>query len=137
MCAWFMERVLDRLATAEPPSLKAHGQAASEEGASPPTKAQPRAEQVLGIFDLRGFSPLQWDPEFVFFLIDALYNYYPGRVARVLLVGAPEIFGTFWETVRPLLGRYAALADFVSAEDVRQRYFAPGRAPPDFEVAAE
>lgn len=131
MCAWFMEQALEKLATVEPPVRDASRAARRGLQSTVP------AEQALGIFDLRGFSPLQWDPEFVLFLIDALYNYYPGRVARVLLVGAPAVFSQFWETVRPLLGRYAALADFVSPEDVRRRYFAPGHAPPEFEVVSE
>lgn len=40
------------------------------------------------------------------FLIEALYNYYPGRTGKVLLVGAPELFKTFWDNIKPLLGRY-------------------------------
>uniref|UniRef100_A0A7S1PZT7 CRAL-TRIO domain-containing protein n=1 Tax=Alexandrium catenella TaxID=2925 RepID=A0A7S1PZT7_ALECA len=131
MCAWYMERALEKLDMRDPPVRAPRGAASQRVSHAADTTGP--AEQALGIFDLRGFSPLQWDPEFVLFLIDALYNYYPGRVARVLLVGAPDIFTAFWETVRPLLGRYAALADFVSAEDVRRRYFAPGLAPPEFE----
>ncbi|CAE8621715.1 unnamed protein product [Polarella glacialis] len=122
MCAWFMEQALDRLAMEGP-----EAQAQTQEG-------QRKAEQALGIFDVRDFSPLNIDPDFVSFLIDALYNYYPSRVSRVLFVGAPELFRGFWATaVRPLLGRYAALADFVSVEEVRDQYFAPGKAPPDFQ----
>jgi len=86
-------------------------------------------EQALGVIDLRGFSPLQADVEFVHFMITVLHDYYPDRFARILLVDAPSGFASFWDKVRPLLHRYSNLADFVTAEEACQRYFTPGTAP--------
>ena len=50
MCAWYMERVLDKLRTLEPSS-------AEDEQIEP-------IEQAIAIIDLNGFSPLQADLEF-------------------------------------------------------------------------
>lgn len=119
MCAWFMERALDQLSTKSP---------------DPENERPEQPEQALGIFDLRGFSPLQADLEFARFLVDTLYIYYPGRFGRLLLVDAPPGFAEFWETMRPLLHRYAALAEFVTAKEVVQLYFEPGCAPAEFEA---
>mmetsp|Transcript_10485 Transcript_10485/g.32546 ORF Transcript_10485/g.32546 Transcript_10485/m.32546 type:complete len:331 (+) Transcript_10485:154-1146(+) len=125
MFAWCMERTLERLDTMEPPSDT------GTDPAGPPSDEEP-VEQALGIIDLRGFSPLQADLEFATFLVEALYIYYPGRFGRILMVDAPDVFGNFWDSVRPLLRRYASLTDFVTADEVRQRYFAPGHAPEEF-----
>eukprot|EP00438_Fugacium_kawagutii_P024566 Skav223346 [mRNA] locus=scaffold200:341250:341981:+ [translate_table: standard] len=118
-----LETALKRLTTLEPP---APGNAAEKPDAP---------EQALGIFDLREFSPLQADLEVAGFLIEVLYNYYPGRTGKVLLVGAPDLFKAFWDNIKPLLGRYAKLADFVTVQELRDNYFKPGLEPPEFRVA--
>merc|ERR1712216_865986 len=115
MCAWYMEQTLERLQMVQPSSSEDD----EEVGQHPP-------EQALGIFDLRGFSPLQADLEFAYFLVEVIHNYYPGRFARILLFDAPEAFKVFWDSIRPLLHRYAELAHFVSAREVGRDYFAPG-----------
>jgi len=135
MCTWFMERTMDKLSTVLPPSSgesdgdvgghHAEDGVASEDGEV--------VEQALGIIDLKNFSPLQADLEFATFLVQALHDYYPGRFARILLVDSPSIFVSFWENVRPLLHRYAFLADFVSADEVCSRYFEPGTAPTELQ----
>ena len=122
MCTWMLETAMKQLHTLEPPP----------EGTKPRAPETSKPEQALGIFDLRDFSPLQADLEVAGFLIEALYNYYPGRTGKVLLVGAPDLFRTFWESIKPLLGRYSSLADFVSVEELRQHYFKPGLEPPEF-----
>lgn len=130
MCAFFMERAMDQLGTLEPPLQPIQdGGRRFAEGEAPST--QP--EQALGIFDVRDFSPLQADLEFAGFLINMLHSYYPGRTGRVLFVGAPKVFKDFWAGLQPVLGRYAALADFVTVEEVQRRYFAEGMAPVEFQ----
>lgn len=124
MCCWMLETALKRLARLEPPSP---GAAASPEG---------MPEQALGIFDLREFSPLQADLEVAGFLIEVLYNYYPARTGKVLLVGAPDLFKAFWDNIKPLLGRYSKLADFVTVDELRENYFKPGLEPPEFRKLA-
>jgi len=89
------------------------------------------AEQALGIVDLRGFSVEQADLQFAYFLIEVLHEYYPGRFGRVLLVDAPPVFVSFWESIKPMLHRYATLCGFVGRRDVR-RYFADGECPDEF-----
>lgn len=126
MCAWFMERTLDKLEMVAPPG----SDHAIISGAG--RKKEP-VEQALGIFDLRGFSPLQADLEFATFLVELLHLYYPGRFGRILFIEAPEVFGSFWDTVRPLLGHYASLADFVTLDEVRRHYFAPGHMPEELQ----
>ena len=123
MCCWMLETALQRCSTLEPP----------KSGGAMPRNGMP--EQALGIFDLREFSPLQADWEVAGFLIEVLYNYYPARTGKVLLVGAPDLFKAFWDNIKPLLGRYAKLADFVSVDELRQHYFKPGLEPPEFRVA--
>ena len=59
--------------------------------------------------DLSGFTPLQADLEFVCFMIDVIHNYYPRRLARILLVDAPDVFESFWKGVCPLLHHYKDL----------------------------
>jgi len=134
MCAWFMERALDKLDLVDPPPLGC-GDATRDTTAvlvaGDASSAEAPVEQALGVFDLRGFSPLQADLEFAKFLVEALHEYYPGRFGRVLFVDAPEVFSSFWDNVRPLLRKYASLIEFVSAEEVRRCYFAPGCEPPE------
>ena len=91
MCAWYMERVLDKLRTLEPSG-------APEE--------QMEIEQAIAVIDLNGFSPLQADLEFVCFMVDVIHNYYPRRFARILLVDAPQMFESFWRPVCPMLHHY-------------------------------
>lgn len=126
MCVWHIEQALDRLSLSAPPTP------ADASGLHHPSSELP-VEQVVGIFDVRGFSPLSMDPEFAKFLVDILYNYYPKRVGKVLFVGAPDLFGSFWDSLRPLIGRHADLAEFVTAREVREHYFAPGCAPVEFQ----
>ena len=61
------------------------------------------------------------------------FLYYPKRLGRVLMVDSPWVFQPPWLLIKPLLRKYAALVEFVSAEELRQKYFAPGTAPKDFE----
>lgn len=124
MCCWMLETALKRLAMLEPPSTGTK------------KSAPPVPEQALGIFDLREFSPLQADLEVAGFLIEVLYNYYPARTGKVLLVGAPDLFKAFWDNIKPLLGRYAKLADFVTVDELRENYFKPGLEPPEFRGVA-
>ena len=50
----------------------------------------------------------------------------------MLFVDAPWAFKPVWAVVKPLLRKYGALVRFVSAEEVKQVYFAEGEAPPGF-----
>ena len=86
----------------------------------------------LAIFDLRGFGPKNFDLELVKFLIDVLYRYYPRRLHRCLLVGAPFAFRPVWAVVKPLLKSYASLVTFEDpGEATARKYFASASdAPP-------
>jgi hypothetical protein len=84
---------------------------------------------LLAIIDLHAFGPRNADFAFMRFLVDALYSYYPRRVAAVLLVDAPPGFAAVWAVVRPWLGKYGRLARFVSAGEVCDVYFEGGAAP--------
>jgi len=39
--------------------------------------------QILGVFDLRGLNPTCLDFEFISFLIETIYKYYPQRLGQV------------------------------------------------------
>lgn len=86
------------------------------------------SETLLGIFDLKGFGPRNADLEYVSFLVDAFFKYYPRRIGEVLLVDAPLIFRPTWMIAKPMLGKYAKLVRFVSSKEA-QSYFRPGEVP--------
>lgn len=91
----------------------------------------PGVDNVLGIFDLRGFSVSNADFGFVRFLIQAFFFYYPRRAGEVLMVDAPWAFMPPYELMKPLLGKYAQLIRFVSTADLRD-YFPGDTLPDDF-----
>jgi hypothetical protein len=95
-------------------------------------KLPPDQETMLGVFDLRGFSSRNADLNFVRFMIDAFFTYYPKRVSQILFVEAPWVFGPLYEVIKPWLRKYAALVRFVSVEEVRKEYFTPETIPEDF-----
>ncbi len=47
----------------------------------------PGQEQLVGLFDLRGFGARNADFEFAAFLVDAFFNFYPRR--QVVVVEGP------------------------------------------------
>ncbi|KAL6635023.1 hypothetical protein ACP70R_027694 [Stipagrostis hirtigluma subsp. patula] len=89
-------------------------------------------ENILGIFDLRGFRVENGDFQFLKFLIDVFYYYYPKRLGQVLFVDAPFVFQPLWQIVKPLLKSYASLVRFCDVETVRKEYFTEETVPPDF-----
>ncbi|KAG2495514.1 hypothetical protein HYH03_006457 [Edaphochlamys debaryana] len=93
----------------------------------------PGGEQIVGIFDLRGFEfTTNADFQFAAFMVEAFFEYYPRRVGQVLMVEAPWVFFPAWEVIKPLMRKYAALVSFVSVADVRRDYFTPQSLPDDF-----
>lgn len=66
-------------------------------------------EEILGIFDLRGFGTRNADLKFLTFLFDVLYYYYPRRLGQVLFVDAPFVFQPIWQLAKPLVKHYASL----------------------------
>jgi hypothetical protein len=92
-------------------------------------KLPPGKEQIIGVFDLRGFGGDNMDLEFVKFMIDAFFEYYPKRVGQVLFVDAPWVFQPAWQVIKPLMRKYAALVQFVSSEQVASEFYTPETAP--------
>lgn len=91
--------------------------------ATPDARA-PGEEQMLGVFDLKGFELRNADLAFVAFLVEAFFEYYPRRVGEVLLVDAPWIFQPPWRAIKPLLRKYSELVRFVDRETLTREYFA-------------
>ncbi|KAD4179920.1 hypothetical protein R6Q59_023314 [Mikania micrantha] len=89
-------------------------------------------EEILGIFDLRGFGLKNSDLKFLTFLFDVLYYYYPRRLGQVLFVDAPFVFQPIWQLAKPLVKSYASLVRFCSADDVRKEYFTESTLPASF-----
>lgn len=89
-------------------------------------------EQIVGVFDLRGFGASNADFQFAFFLVEAFFELYPKRVGQVLFVEAPWVFLPAWEVIKPAMRKYAALVEFVSIKQVRDLYFDPDACPPEF-----
>ncbi|XP_010936582.1 uncharacterized protein [Elaeis guineensis] len=89
-------------------------------------------EEILVIIDLRGFRVENADVQFLKFLIDVFYYYYPKRLGQVLFVDAPFVFLPIWQLVKPLLKSYAFLVRFCNMETVRKEYFTEETAPADF-----
>lgn len=93
----------------------------------------PGGEQIVGIFDLRGFDfGTNADFAFAAFMVEAFFEYYPRRVGQVLFVDAPWVFYPAWEVIKPLMRKYKALVRFVSVDEVRREFFTPATLPPDF-----
>ena len=46
-----------------------------------------------------------------------MFDIYPKRIGQVLLVGAPLVFQPVWQIIKPLLGKYATLVQFVSPQE--------------------
>lgn len=86
----------------------------------------PGDEQLLGVFDLKGFELRNADLAFVAFLVEAFFEYYPRRVGQVLLVDAPWIFQAPWKAIKPLLRKYSALVRFVDRPTLVKEYFGGG-----------
>ncbi|XP_022896734.1 CRAL-TRIO domain-containing protein C589.09, mitochondrial-like isoform X2 [Olea europaea var. sylvestris] len=89
-------------------------------------------EEILGIFDLRGFGMQNADIKFLTFLFDAFYYYYPRRLGEVLFVEAPFVFKPVWQLAKPLLKSYASLVRFCSAKTVIDEYFTAETIPSNF-----
>ena len=88
--------------------------------------------QVLGVFDLRNLTPTCIDFEFVSFLIDTIYNFYPQRLGQVLLVQPPPfVFEAAWEIIKPQIGKHADIVRFVQLDELSE-YFTPETLPADF-----
>ncbi|RZC72048.1 hypothetical protein C5167_035225 [Papaver somniferum] len=89
-------------------------------------------EEILGIFDFRGFGTENSDFEFLRFLFDVFYYYYPKRLGQVLFVDTPFLFFPLWQLIKPLLRSYASLVRFCSADTVRKEYFTETTVPTNF-----
>ncbi|XP_074353842.1 uncharacterized protein LOC141692799 isoform X2 [Apium graveolens] len=87
---------------------------------------------ILTIIDLRGFGTKNADLQFVTFLFDVFYYYYPKRLGQVLFVEAPFVFKPIWQLVKPMLKSYASLVRFCSVEEVRKEYFTEATIPASF-----
>ncbi|EFJ41850.1 hypothetical protein VOLCADRAFT_67793, partial [Volvox carteri f. nagariensis] len=97
------------------------------------SRLPPGGEQIVGIFDLRGFQFAQnADFQFAAFMIEAFFEYYPRRVSQVLFVEAPWVFFPAWEVIKPLMRKYAALVRFLSVSELRSEFFTPEALPEDF-----
>jgi hypothetical protein len=125
------------------PLVAEEGEHSTPAAPSPPSSSSPSSPPssspdgtLLAVIDLHAFGPPNADFAFMRFLVDALYRFYPRRVAAVLLVDAPPGFAAVWGVVRPWLGKYGALARFVSARDVCDAYFDEGAAPPGIAARA-
>ncbi|XP_009763837.1 uncharacterized protein [Nicotiana sylvestris] len=92
----------------------------------------PGKQDILGIFDLRGFGTENADLKFLTFMFDVFYYYYPRRLGQVLFVDAPFVFKPLWQLVKPVLKSYASLVRFCSAKDVREEYFTEETVPASF-----
>ncbi|GBF87868.1 motile sperm domain-containing protein [Raphidocelis subcapitata] len=90
----------------------------------------PGGEQIMGLFDLRGFELRNADMQFAAFIVEAFFEYYPRRMGQVLMVDSPWIFRPTWELIKPLLRKYAALVRFVDRSELSE-FFEPGALPED------
>ncbi|KAG2449598.1 hypothetical protein HYH02_005131 [Chlamydomonas schloesseri] len=97
------------------------------------SRLPPGGEQIVGIFDLRGFQfPANADFAFAAFMVEAFFEYYPRRVSQVLFVEAPWVFFPAWEVIKPLMRKYAALVRFVSVDELQREFFTRETLPDDF-----
>ena len=73
--------------------------------------------------DMYGFGLQHTDPRTSLELLKLLEGTYPERLKRMLVVGAPSVFGLLWRAVRPFMQeKTAAKIEFVAWTDAPQRY---------------
>eukprot|EP01023_Acetabularia_acetabulum_P008056 TRINITY_DN13501_c0_g1_i5.p1 TRINITY_DN13501_c0_g1~~TRINITY_DN13501_c0_g1_i5.p1 ORF type:complete len:273 (-),score=42.62 TRINITY_DN13501_c0_g1_i5:150-968(-) len=86
-------------------------------------------DNIIAIFDMRGYGPANTDLMFVKFLVDLLFVYYPKRVGRVIVVDAPWVFKPVWQLIKPMLRKYSELVEFGSLTDVWKRFDSMDQVP--------
>ncbi|PNH12969.1 CRAL-TRIO domain-containing protein C3H8.02 [Tetrabaena socialis] len=113
----------------------------------------PGGEQIVGIFDLRGFTfASNADFQFAAFMVrngvaqaglvavvEAFFEFYPRRVGQVLFVDAPWVFFPAWEVIKPLMRKYAALSTspaLLTARELRPVVRAVAGSPQSFGLRA-
>lgn len=146
LCTQVLDAALERLQPVRPLPLEAAADKATasvdpiaasastgDEAAEDWADGGTAVSQIIGVFDLRGLGPQTFDFEFVAFLIETIYRYYPQRLGQVLLVAPPPfVFEAAWKVILPQLGRHADVVRFVSLRELRAEYFTPETLPLDF-----
>ncbi|XP_025087454.1 CRAL-TRIO domain-containing protein C3H8.02-like [Pomacea canaliculata] len=94
-------------------------------------------DNLLLIFDMKGFTMACMDYQFVKNLIWILSRNYPERLGACLIINSPLIFSGCWTVVRPWLNDVtASKVIFLAGEKELCQYINPDALPPDEELGA-
>ncbi|KAK7097265.1 uncharacterized protein [Littorina saxatilis] len=89
-------------------------------------------DNLLLIFDLKGFTLASMDYQFVKSLIWLFSRNYPERLGNCLIINSPLIFTGCWTVISPWLNEVtASKVTFVSDETELCKYINPDALPPD------
>lgn len=89
-------------------------------------------DNLLLIFDLKGFTLSCMDYQFVKNLIWLLSRNYPERLGACIIINSPLIFTGCWTVIRPWLNDVtASKVTFVNDEHELCQYINPDALPPD------
>lgn len=89
-------------------------------------------DNLLLIFDLKGFTLSSMDYQFVQNIIRLFSRNYPERLGACLIINSPLIFSGCWAVIRPWLNDVtASKVTFVGSEEELCQYINPDALPPD------
>ena len=84
---------------------------------------------IYAVWDMRGFSGSNADLDLAkFCILDVFREYYPKRLSQVAAIDAPWAFKPVWAILKPIIGKYSSVVQFVKAKDVIAN-FKEGEAP--------
>lgn len=84
---------------------------------------------IYAVWDMRDFSGANADLDLAkFCILDVFRKYYPKRLNQVAAIDSPWAFKPVWAILKPIIGKYSSVVQFVKAEDVLKN-FEPGKEP--------
>jgi hypothetical protein len=87
------------------------------------------SESIYAVWDMQGFSGANADLDLAkFCILDVFREYYPKRLSQVAAIDSPWTFKPVWTILKPLIGKYSSVVQFVTAKEVIEN-FNPGEAP--------
>ena len=84
---------------------------------------------IYAVWDMRDFSGANADLDLAkFCILDVFRKYYPKRLNQVAAIDSPWAFKPVWAILKPIIGKYSSVVQFVKADDVLKN-FEPGKEP--------
>jgi hypothetical protein len=84
---------------------------------------------IYAVWDMRDFSGKNADLDLAkFCILDVFRKYYPKRLNQVAAIDSPWAFKPVWAILKPIIGKYSSVVQFVKVDDVLKN-FEPGKEP--------